>query len=146
MKRIFAMSKEVPGKSSIAYLCNRSDLFVTDFTPKLYSNDMTANCQAVNLSSADNSSQFSGGQTMLLGVPISMDVELMELQETDQITDNGESENTTTGSRSNTQQPDEASSSLVIQNILINTEHDKDTDTNSVDTRQEKSTDKLPSC
>jgi hypothetical protein len=40
-----------------------------------------------------------------------------------QITENGTSENTTTGSRSNTQQPDEASSSLVIQNILINTEH-----------------------
>ena len=68
------MSKEVPGKATIAYLSNRSDLFVTDFTPKLYSNDMATNCQAVNLSSADNSSQFSSGQTMLQGVPISMDV------------------------------------------------------------------------
>ena len=72
---------------------------------------------------------------------ISDEIELMELQETDQITDNGESENTTTGSRSNTQQPDEARSSSVIQNILTNTENDKDTDTNSVDTRQEKSAD-----
>lgn len=73
---------------------------------------------------------------------ISDDIELMEtyIQETDQITDNGESENTT-GSRSNTQQPDEARSSSVIQNILTNTENDKDTDTNSVDTRQEKSAD-----
>jgi hypothetical protein len=35
---------------------------------------MAANCQAVNLSSADKSFQFSGDQTMLLGVPISMDV------------------------------------------------------------------------
>jgi hypothetical protein len=48
--------------------------FVTDFTPKLYSNDMATNCQVVNLSSADNFSQCSGGQTMLLGVPISTDV------------------------------------------------------------------------
>ena len=74
---------------------------------------------------------------------ISDEIELMEtyIQETDQITENGTSENTTTGSRSNTQQPDEASSSSVIQNILTNTENDKDTDTNSVDTRQEKSTD-----
>jgi hypothetical protein len=72
---------------------------------------------------------------------ISDEIELMELQETDQITDNGESENTTTGSRSNTQQPDETRSSSVIQNILTNTENDKDTDTNSVDTRQEKSAD-----
>jgi hypothetical protein len=60
---------------------------------------------------------------------ISDEIELLEtyIQETDQITENGTSENTTTGSRSNTQQPDEASSSLVIQNILTNTEHDKDT-------------------
>jgi hypothetical protein len=74
---------------------------------------------------------------------ISDEIELMEtyIQETDQITENGTSENTTTGSRSNTQQPDEASSSSVIQNILTNTENDKDTDTNSVDTRQEKSAD-----
>ena len=50
---------------------------------------------------------------------ISDEIELMELQETDQITDNGESENTTTGSRSNTQQPDEASSSSVIQISLL---------------------------
>jgi hypothetical protein len=35
------------------------------------------------------------------------EIELMEtyIQETDQITENGTSENTTTGSRSNTQQP-----------------------------------------
>ena len=73
---------------------------------------------------------------------ISDEIELMEtsIQETDQITENGTSENTTTGSRSNTQQPDEASSS-VIQNILTNTENNKDTDTNSVETRQEKSAD-----
>jgi hypothetical protein len=63
------------------------------------------------------------------------------IQETDQITENGTSENTTTGSRSNTQQPDEASSSSVIQDILTSTENDKDTDTTSVDTRQDKSTD-----
>jgi hypothetical protein len=47
-------------------------------------------------------------------------------QETDQITENGTSENTTTGRRSNTQQPDEMRSSSVIQNILTNTENDKD--------------------
>ena len=74
---------------------------------------------------------------------ISDEIELMEtsIQETDQITENGTSENTTTGSRSNTQQPDEASSSSVIQDILTSTENDKDTDTTSVDTRQDKSTD-----
>ena len=74
---------------------------------------------------------------------ISDEIELMEtsILETDQITENGTSENTTTGSRSNTQQPDEARSSSVIQNILTNTENNKDTNTNSVETRQEKSTD-----
>jgi hypothetical protein len=40
---------------------------------------MATNCQAVNLSSADNSSQFSSGQTMLQGVPISMDVVIVLL-------------------------------------------------------------------
>jgi len=70
--------KDVPGKANIAYLRSSSIFFVTDYL-KLYSNVMAANCQTVNLSSADNSSQFSGGKTILLGVPMSTDVAIILL-------------------------------------------------------------------
>lgn len=67
------ISEDVPGKTNIAYL-RSSSFFVTDFTLRYIPMSWL---QTVNLSSADNSSHFSGGQTILLGVPISTDVAII---------------------------------------------------------------------